>query len=129
VSNPAGLAIPLPWDWGAQYVDGGPFTSFSKNFYVDQAIYYSILELEVLTAYEDFAASAVVLVNNQQVGTVEPRPLSRYQDLQSYSVFFSNGTLSGSAPHTGWNNLKINPVSQFDWLVVARWRIHYQRSF
>ena len=129
MASPAGIFIPLPSDWGAQYVDGGPFTSFSKNFSVAQAIWYSVLELEVLTAYENFTASAIVVLNNQQIGIIEPRPLTRYQDLQSYSIFFSNGLLTGPSPHNGLNNLRINPVSSLDWLVVARWRIHYNKSF
>ena len=128
MSNPAGIFIPLPWEWAGQYIDGGPFTSFVKTFAVNQAIYYSSLELDVLTGYETYASSAVVKVNGYQVGTIEPRPWSRYQDPQAFVLFFSNGVLNGPYPHNGLNQLRIDPVSQADWLVVARWRLHYDRS-
>jgi hypothetical protein len=109
------------------YVDGSPFTSFSQSFYINDAHWYSILEIEVLTGYESYAASASVVIDNTTVGTIEPRPVSRYQDLQSYSLLFGNGALSGGSPYTGLHKLTIKPKTQFDWLIAGRWRIFYQR--
>jgi hypothetical protein len=124
-----GIHLPTPQDWVPVYVDGGPFTSFSKTIVVQQAIWYALLELEVLTGYDTFPASARVVINNQQVGTVEPRPTSRYTDLQPYSILFSTGLFNtgAGAPYNGAFNFRIEPVSSNDWLVVGHWRVHYQR--
>jgi hypothetical protein len=106
-------------------IDGGPFTSFSETFYVSQAHLWALLEIEVLTGYDAFASSANVLVNNTKIGVIDPRPLSRYQDVQAYSILFSTGVFNGLAPYTGSNILRIQPVAQADWVVVRNWWIHY----
>ena len=129
MAHPAGI-VTTPWaDWTSLYVDGASsFTSFSRNFSVLDAFLGSILEVEVLTGYEDFADSAEVRVNGWKVGVIEPRPVSRYQDLQLVSVPFWSAYYLGGYPHTSSNNnLSIVPVNQAAWLVVARWRIHYDR--
>jgi len=129
VSTAAGIFIPvLPSEWVGQYIDGGPFTNFIKTFAVSQAVYYSSLELDVLTGYDSYASSASVKVNGIKVGTIEPRPWSRYQDPQAVVILFGNGVLNGNYPHNGLNQLRIDPVSQSDWLVVGRWRLLYQRA-
>jgi len=109
----------------AKYVDGGPFTSFSESIYVVGAYWYAVLELEVLTGYDLYPSSATVLVNNQKIGVIEPRPVSRYQDLQAYSIVFSTGYFNPPYPYTGLNNLKVKPVSQADWLVIGNWWVNY----
>jgi hypothetical protein len=125
----AAMFIPYPWEWSAKYVDGNaPWTNFSKFFHVQDAHWWCVLELEVLTSYEDYSRSAVVRVNNTQVGTIEPRPTSRYQDLQAYAVHFSPGALTGPSPHTGPQTLEIDPVSAFDWLIVGTWRVFYNQQ-
>jgi hypothetical protein len=109
----------------AKYVDGGPFTSFSESVYVVGAYWYAVLEIEVLTGYDAYSSSASVLVNNNKIGVIEPRPVSRYQDLQAYSLVFSTGAFHPPFPYTGINTLKIQPVSQVDWLVVGNWWVTY----
>jgi hypothetical protein len=106
----------------ARYVDGGLFTSFSEKIFVDKAHWYAVLEVEVLTGYDAYGSSAAVLVNNSQIGVIEPRPVSRYQDLQAYSIFFSTTVFNPPFPYSGFNSLRIQPVSQFDWLVVTKER-------
>jgi hypothetical protein len=94
---------------------------------------------EVMTGYDSPNAAAVVKVNGTQVGIIEPHPQqSRYYQqlpgakpvdpLQTTSVFFPNSLLNGPGPWSGANNLRIDPVSIFDWLAIGKWRIHYHRA-
>jgi hypothetical protein len=137
----AGMYVPIPDRWGAKYVDGGVATSFSDWFHVELAFWYLVLELEVLTSYEDITKSAVVRVNAPQqepikrgssiIGRIEPRPLSRYQELQRISFYFTAGRLHPKNPATGTVSgpqlFEIEPVSAFDWLVVGKWHIIYHQ--
>lgn len=75
--------------------------------------------MDVLTGYDALASSATVLVNNTKTGVFEPRPTSRYQDPQAYSIVFSTGLFNPPYPYTGNNSLRVQPVSQADWLVIG----------
>ncbi|MEV4351759.1 hypothetical protein AB0J83_45475 [Actinoplanes sp. NPDC049596] len=108
-----------------KYVDGGPFTSFSETIYVVRAYWYAVLQMEVLTGYDALASSAAVLVNNTKIGVIEPRPTSRYQDPQACSIVFSTGTFNPPYPYTGNNSLRVQPVSQVDWVVIGNWWVTY----
>ena len=143
-TNYSGIYIPPPADWIAKYVDGGIFTRFSTAFTVENAVNYGMLVVEVLTNYEDPSRSAIVLINNNQVGMIEPRPASRYgpNDLQLYSVFFRVDTAlidRGPQPRpgvrTGYQFLEIDPVRApnqpadfMDALVIGKWHILYWQS-
>jgi hypothetical protein len=133
---------PSPVEWVTKYVDGGPFTRFATVFTVENAVIAGVLCVEVLTIYEDFARSAVVLLNNQQVGKIDPRPTSRYGDLQPYSVFFRVDTAlidrraqPRALVRTGYQFVEIAPVrppnqpADFtDSLIVGKWHVMYWQS-
>ena len=127
-----GLFIPSNFfQWLPKWIDGNPpYTNFAQPVFVSNAIDYSVLELEVLTEYDSSSQSAIVGMNGNQIGTIEPRPISRYQDLQPYSIHFSNMVLLGGVPHTGLQTLTIDPVAQGDpttALIVGKWRLLYMQ--
>jgi hypothetical protein len=126
----AGLFVPSNyWQWFPKWIDGNPpYTNFSHLVTVFDAYWYSVLELEVLTEYDDPAQAAIVRINGTQIGTIEPRPVSRYQDLQPVSLHFGNGAFLGFAPYNGPQTLTIDPVVQGDpttALIVGKWRLFY----
>ncbi len=104
-----------------------PSFPFKRSFWVQNAIWYSALELEVVTAYSSSAAAADVRINGQSVGKVPPRPWSPSAQLSPVSLQFGNGMLQvlGSYGRTGTNELEVVPVSPADWLIVGNWRLHY----
>ncbi len=118
-------ARPVP---RSRWVDGGAFTSFDEPFYIQHAYWYGVLTVEVLTGYETYDKSASVKVNGQEVGTIEPRPLSQYNNLIPQHLIFGLGALglAHPFPYTGTHRLRIDPVSSNDWLVVGQWvLVHY----
>jgi hypothetical protein len=118
-------AKPVP---RSRWVDGGPFTSFDETFYIESAYWYGVLTVEVLTGYETYGNSASVKVNGQEVGKIEPRPLSQYNNLIPQHLIFPLGALGlgHPYPYTGLHRLRIDPVSPADWLVVGQWfLVHY----
>jgi hypothetical protein len=124
-----GLAVPyLYWYATNKYVDGGPYTSFTEHFYTDRAWLYMVLEIDVLTGYDQYAAAADVLVNGYSIGKIPPRPFPAYTDTQRISFYFSGFWLLPPAPHTGNQELRIVPNSSLDWVVVGNWWVLYQRS-
>jgi len=128
----AGLFIPSNTSqWYPKWIDGTPpYTNFAQPVFVSNANQYSVLELEVLTEYDSFSQSAIVRMNGAQIGAIEPRPTSRYQDLQPYSIHFWNLVFLGGSPHTGQQTLTIDPVVQGDpttALIVGKWRLLYNQ--
>ncbi|NJP92031.1 hypothetical protein HCN51_21635 [Nonomuraea sp. FMUSA5-5] len=126
----AGMALPSPAHWGVAYVDGqAPFTNFARPFVVDRAKWYSVLEVEVLTFYEDLSRSAAVFVGSTQIGVITPRPVSQFgsHGLQVCSFNFSGAAYGGSAPYSGTYLLRIEPVSPSDPLIVGNWRVFYDQ--
>jgi len=124
-----GFAVPnFYWNATNKFVDGGPYTSFTETFYTDQAWLYMVLEMDVLTGYDQYAVAADVLINGYSVGTVAPRPWPTYTDAQRISFFFSGYWLvPPGGPHTGNQELRIVPNSQVDWVYVGNWWVLYQR--
>ena len=118
-------AKPVP---RSRWVDGGPFTTFDETFYVENAHSYGVLTVEVLTGYETTDKSASVKINGQEVGKLEPRPMSQYNNLIPQHLIFPLGALviAHPFPYTGLHRLRIDPVSATDWLVVGQWfLVHY----
>lgn len=107
----------------SKYVDRA--FPFNESFWVYKASLYAILNIEILTAYDLYSSSAQVSVNIQNIGIIEPRPMSRYQDPQPYSIMFSTGLFTPPAPYTGKQRLTIRAMSQNDWLIVGKWWVQY----
>ena len=124
----AGVSIPFPTRSELVFPPSFPF---NKSFWVENAIWYSALELEVWTSYEAYGSLATVSVNNQKIGEIPPRSTPQNgNELAPVSIHFANGVLhmNQEGRRTGANTLQIVPPTSDAWLVVGNWRIHYYQS-
>lgn len=124
----AGLALGLP---GAAELVYLPSFPFRKSFWVSNAIWYSVLELEVMTSYEGWTSLADVQVNGTSIGKIPPRSFAQTGGaLAPVSFTFQNGVLEtiGAMGRTGNNQLEIIPPTSYDYLIVGNWRFHYQQQ-
>ncbi len=101
-------------------VDGTSFP-FTESRYVSGATGWGMLQFEVITIYESYADRAEVFVNNTSIGKIDPRPYSRYQDLQLVTIVFSTTAFHPTPPTTGSHTISIRPVSADKWLIVGNW--------
>lgn len=107
-----------------------PSFPFRKTFWVSNAIWYSVLEFEVWTSYDTYAALADVRINGVTVGQIPPRSYAQNgTELAPVSILFPNGMLQvpGAWGRTGNNQLEILPPTSYDWLIVGRWRFHFHQ--
>jgi hypothetical protein len=108
-----------------------PSFPFRKSFWVYNAIWYSVLELDVFTSYDTWASLADVRINGVSIGKIPPRSSTQTGgELAPVSFLFANGMIQtiGSMGRTGFNQLEIAPPTPYDWLVVGNWRFHYYQS-
>jgi hypothetical protein len=122
----AGLALQMPPQLFSELVYP-PSWPFNKVFWVFNAIWYSALQLDVLTSYDTWAALADIRINGQSIGSIPPRSWAQTGgELSPVSIHFANGMLQvpGSWGRTGNNTLQIVPPAGH-YLIVGNWRIHY----
>jgi hypothetical protein len=123
-----GVFIPFPTPATLVYPPSFPFR---KTFWVSEAIWYSALEIEVITSYDTWASAADVRINGTSIGKIAPRPWSLTGgELSSMSIHFSSGLLpmvniGGRLQRTGNSLLEIVPAAAYDYLIVGPWRVHY----
>jgi hypothetical protein len=104
-----------------------PSFPFNDSFWVNNAIWYSVLELDALTSYDYSSPSTTwseVKINGVRIGLVTPSP----EEYDHMSFHFPNGMLQtlGTYGRTGTNRLEIVPKGS-DYLFVNHWRIHFQQ--
>lgn len=107
-----------------------PSFPFLKTFFVSNAIWYSVLELDVWTSYDTYANLADVQINGVSVGKIPPRSFAQNgSELAPISIQFGNGMLQvlGTFGRTGNNQLTIIPPTPNDYLIAGNWRIHYHQ--
>jgi hypothetical protein len=127
----SGLSLALPSQALPQLVYP-PHFPFRKQFYVQNAVYYSVLVFDVFTSYDSYAGPlADVRINGNSIGRIPPRGYAQTSgELAPVSFHFQNGFLQtlGPSGRTGFNWLEIVPGASYDYLVVGNWRFHYQQS-
>lgn len=122
----AGLALQVPP--GPPELVYLPSFPFRKGFSVFNAIWYSVLEMEVFTSYDNWTSLADVQINGVSVGKIPPRSYAQAGgELSAVSFEFGNGMLQtiGAMGRTGSNTLEIIPPTSYDYLIVGNWRFHY----
>lgn len=127
----SGLSLALPSQAVPQLVYP-PYFPYRYQFYVEKAVYYSVLVFDVLTSYESYAGPlADVRINGNNIGQIPPRGWTQTSgELAPVSFHFQNGVLQTLGPggRTGFNWLEIVPGTPYDYLLVGNWRFHYQQA-
>jgi hypothetical protein len=127
----SGLSLAIPSQAVPQLVYPPSFP-FRAQFFVQNAVFYSVLVFDVFTSYDSYSGPlADVRINGNSIGRVPPRGWTQTGgELAPVSFHFQNGFLQTLGPggRTGFNLLEIVPGTSYDYLVVGNWRFHYQQS-
>jgi hypothetical protein len=99
---------------------------YNKPFFVFSRIWYSILVMEALTSYIDYAAGlAEVRINGNVVGHIPPIP-DHHGIMAQHTFWFANGFLIdsvlGGPYHPNYLNI-VPPAANY--IILGRTWLHY----